>query len=75
MRTMINVLLKFASVLTPEDIKKMKHAGYSDLAESMVNNLERLSFICRENGFIDTNSGVCTDINRRICELKAILHK
>ena len=72
---MINILLKLASVLTPEDIKKMKDAGYPDIAEAMVNNLERLSLICSENGFIDINGKVCTDISRRICELKAILYK
>ena len=72
---MINILLKFASVLTPEDIKKMKDAGYVNVAEAMVNNLERLSIICSENGFIDINSGVGTDINRKIYELKAILRK
>ena len=72
---MLNVLLKFASILTPEDIKKMKGAGYTDVAESIVIDLERLNLICRENGFIDSNSGVGTDINRRIRELEAILHK
>jgi len=72
---MLNVFLKFASALTPEDIKKMKDAGYTDVAESMVNDLERLSIICSENGFIDINGKVCTDINRRIFELKAVLHK
>jgi len=72
---MLNVFLKFASALTPEDIKKMKDAGFTDVAESMVNDLERLSIICSENGFIDINGKVCTDINRRIFELKAVLHK
>jgi len=72
---MINILLKLAAVLAPGDIRKMKDMGYPDIAESMVNDLERLNLICGENGFIDSNSKVCMDINRRVFELKAVLRK
>ena len=72
---MINVLLKLASVLTPEDIKKMKDAGCSELAEAIVNNLEKLSLLCCENKLLEPDGEICIGINTRLYEFRAMLNK
>lgn len=68
------ILLKLVTVLTPDDVKRMKAAGLGDLAKAILNGLDTIvAGWQRECGRID--SEVWDEVLARLNELRAALRE
>ena len=66
------ILLKLVTVLTPDDVRRMKAAGLGDLAKKHIDGLDKLAVGWRrECGPID--SEVLAEVQIRLNELRAAL--
>ena len=66
------ILLKLVTVLTPDDVRRMKAAGLGDLAKAILNELGMMvAGWQRECGRID--SEVWDEVQIRLGELRAAL--
>ncbi|MBA7669167.1 hypothetical protein ES703_77295 [subsurface metagenome] len=68
------ILLKLVTVLTPDDVRRMKAAGLGDLAKAILNGLDTMvAGWRRECGRID--SEVWDEVQARLNELRVALHE
>ena len=66
------ILLNLVTVLTPDDVRRMKAVGLDDLAKKHIDGLDKLATGWRrECGPID--SEVLAEIQIRLNELRAVL--
>jgi len=70
-----DILLKMVSVVTPEDVKQLKGAGYANEVKAVLGYLERLVVSWRYQFGGKSDSRVWADIQIKFNELRAALRE
>jgi len=72
------ILLKMVSVLTPDDIKQMKAAGYGDEVRAILGDLDKLAVSWRDDAYgvmalVDVQ--IWANVRSSLDELRAVLRE
>jgi len=69
------ILLKMLTVLTPDDVRRMKAAGRGAAVEKILNDLDGLNVSWQSREFGQLDSKVWAEIQIRLNELWAVLRE
>lgn len=70
-----DILLKMVSVVTPEDVKQLKGAGYANEVKALLGYLERVAVSWRWQFGGQSDIEVWADIQIKLNELRAALRE